>query len=263
MNQQEKFMDIINEIKDYAVVNGNVITKEQIREFFQGAAMEIDESRLEMVSGFLAASEVKVEDFDNDFIKEQFEETGFSGGEEEAETVSQDKMVYGNEDREYVKMYLKELEGIEKLDEAALEKALLEGDRKKIIENYLSIVAKQAEKYSDKGVLMGDLIQEGNMGLMEAVEEYEGRSLKELETAITDRVEQYLQAALIEQNGEKNVESKIARRVNELNDKAKEMSEILGRKVKISEIAEKMKVTEEEVKEVLDFCNNNIKYIEL
>ncbi|EKC77711.1 RNA polymerase, sigma 70 subunit, RpoD [human gut metagenome] len=101
-----------------------------------------------------------------------------SADETISETASVSNHVESEEELSFIKMYMEEMEALPNLskdEEADLIDKLLAGDTSvssKIVEANLSLVAKIAESHRGKGVNFGDLIQEGNVGLMLAVSDY-------------------------------------------------------------------------------------------
>lgn len=138
--------------------------------------------------------------------------------------------------------------------------------KKQMVEGNLKAVLAYVEEYRDRGVPLNDLVQEANMALMLAVESYAAlaasvmaeREAAEL-TATEGAFEQYLEqklrealeAAVEKEAKEDKAEEEILARVNVLKDVSKQMAEELGREASVEELAERMRMTKEEVKEIL------------
>ncbi len=95
---------------------------------------------------------------------------------------------------------------------------------------------------------MADLIQEASMELMMLADEgFEGSFEKLLESRIRVRMEEIIN----DQKKETDIEEEMLARVNVLQEVSKSMAEELGREAKLSELAERMKMTEDEVREIM------------
>lgn len=95
---------------------------------------------------------------------------------------------------------------------------------------------------------MADLIQEASLELMMLADEgFEGSFEKLLESRIRVRMEEIIN----DQKKEADIEEEMLARVNVLQEVSKSMAEELGREAKLSELAERMKMTEDEVREIM------------
>lgn len=151
-------------------------------------------------------------------------------------------------------LYLDEIAAIRPMD-AAEEEQLLnqlkQGDtsvRSRLMEGYLPFLAEIAKTYADQGLPVGDLVQEANMALIMAVDQYQEGDFK---TQVKELAEQMIKAALEEQGLEVKVEEEMLARVNVLKEVSKRMAEELGREASVTELAEKMKMTEQEIKDIM------------
>lgn len=151
-------------------------------------------------------------------------------------------------------MYLKEMEGIESCDEAEnqrLLRAVKSGDkgaRDRLIEGNLKMALQMVQGYLNRGVAAGDLAQESNMALVLAAEEYEEGSFEDY---AREQVRKALSAAVEEQSREETAARKIVELVNKLEDASQEMAQELGREATVAELAERMALTADEVKEIM------------
>ncbi len=120
--------------------------------------------------------------------------------------------------------------------------------RERLLEGTLRYVLELAGKYRGRGLAAGDLVQEANMALLLALEGYEGGDFREQIKALAS---ERLEAAIEAQKREKQAEEEVAARVNVLKDISKMMAEELGREATVEELAEKMKMTREEIKDIM------------
>ncbi len=144
-----------------------------------------------------------------------------------------------------------EIYPLETEEEMRLLDRLKNGDttvRSRLMEGYLPFVAETAKAYAEKGLPIGDLIQEANMALIMAVDEYEDGDLKSQVQALA---RERIQAALEEQKQANDVGEEILARINVLKEVSKRLAEELGREATVTELAEKMKMTKDEIKEIM------------
>ena len=152
------------------------------------------------------------------------------------------------------RVYMEEIAAIPPCSEAENEKLLGEirngnkAARERLIEGNLKNALFFVQDYINKGVPMADLIQEASMELMMLADEgFEGSFEKLLESRIRVRMEEIIN----DQKKETDIEEEMLARVNVLQEVSKSMAEELGREAKLSELAERMKMTEDEVREIM------------
>ena len=152
------------------------------------------------------------------------------------------------------RVYMEEIAAIPPCSEEENEKLLGEirsgnkAARERLIEGNLKNALFFVFFYINKGVPMADLIQEASMELMMLADEgFEGSFEKLLESRIRVRMEEIIN----DQKKETDIEEEMLARVNVLQEVSKSMAEELGREAKLSELAERMKMTEDEVREIM------------
>lgn len=157
-------------------------------------------------------------------------------------------------EEDFHKLYLEELESILPCgteEEAELLEAVLVGDKqakKRLVESKLRAAAAIAEEYKEKGLPIGDLVQEANMALFLFTEEYAGGDFNgQMEVQVRGAIAE----ALAAQETELNVEEEVTARVNVLKDISASMAEELGREATVEELAERMKMTTDEIKGIM------------
>jgi RNA polymerase primary sigma factor len=169
---------------------------------------------------------------------------------EEAEVQEDD----GMQTEDIYRVYMEELAAIPPCTAAENEellgkvKAGVAGARERLIEGYLRNALMYVQNYINRGVPMADLIQEASMELMMLVDDaFEGSFEKLLESRIRVRMEEVIS----EQTSASNIEEEVLARVNVLQEVSKELAERFGREPKLEELAEYMKMTEDEVREIM------------
>ena len=152
------------------------------------------------------------------------------------------------------RVYMEEIAAIPPCSEEEKEKLLGEtrsgnkAARERLIEGNLKNALFFVQDYINKGVPIADLIQEASMELMMLADEgFEGSFEKLLESRIRVRMEEII----TDQKKETDIEEEMLARVNALQEVSKSMAEELGREAKLSELAERMKMTEDEVREIM------------
>ncbi len=151
-------------------------------------------------------------------------------------------------------MYLEEIKEIKSCDEAENQRLLRQikgGDERakdRLIEGNLRLALKLVQEYVNRGVATGDLVQEANMALVLAAAEFEDGVFEDF---VRERVKDALLAAVEEQSLEEETAKKMLDRVNKLEDVSQEMARELGREATVAELAGRMEMTCDEVKEIM------------
>jgi len=155
-----------------------------------------------------------------------------------------------------VRMYLKEIGRVPLLtaeEEVELAKRMEMGDleaKQRLIESNLRLVVSIAKKYVGRGMDFLDLIQEGNMGLIKAVEKFDYRKGFKLSTYATWWIRQAITRAIADQARTIRVPVHMVETINKMVRTSRELVQELGREPTAEEIAEKMGITPEKVREI-------------
>lgn len=237
--ERQEFQKKLEELGRLAREKENRLQTGEVREFLKD--MELTEEQLEMVFAYLASQLVTVEGY----VPAPEEQ------EEEAELTP--------EEQSFLEQYEKEMEYITFLEEAELAALCMEaedtgdgGAKARLTEQLLPEVLRTARGFAGRGLPLGDLIQEGNIGLMLAMETLglraEGQSaLDYLKQEIRTAVSQ----ALEEQQTERQAGDLLAERLNRLSDGIRELSDELERKVSLEELSMFMDMPVEEIEDLL------------
>ena len=151
-------------------------------------------------------------------------------------------------------VYLEELAAIEPCSEEETRQLITEirnGNakaRERLIEGNLKKALFFVQDYINQGVPLSDLIQEASMELMLLADEGFEDSF---ETLLESRIRVRLEEVVKEQKSEADIEEEMLARVNVLQEVSKTMAEQLGREATLAELAERMKMTEDEVREIM------------
>ncbi|MBQ8296126.1 MAG: RNA polymerase sigma factor RpoD [Clostridia bacterium] len=155
-----------------------------------------------------------------------------------------------------VKMYLKDIGRVPLLsaeEEVDLAKRMQEDDeaaKKRLSEANLRLVVSIAKRYVGRGMLFLDLIQEGNLGLMKAVEKFDYQKGFKFSTYATWWIRQSITRAIADQARTIRIPVHMVETINKLTRVQRLLLQELGREPLPGEIAEKMGVTEERVREI-------------
>ena len=155
-----------------------------------------------------------------------------------------------------VKCYLKEIRKSPLLtfaDEQELGKRISEGDqeaRTQMIEANLRLVVAIAKKYVNRGLSFSDIIAEGNLGLIRAVEKFDYRKGFKLSTYASWWIKQYIERAFVNQLSTIRLPVHVAEIVNQYKRTVTHLTQELERDPTIEEIAEKMKLKVEKVRSI-------------
>lgn len=155
-----------------------------------------------------------------------------------------------------VRLYLKEIGKIPLLsaeEEIECAKKMMDGDekaKKKLSEANLRLVVSIAKKYVGRGMLFLDLIQEGNLGLIKAVEKFDYRKGYKFSTYATWWIRQAITRAIADQARTIRIPVHMVETINKLIRTSRHLLQQLGREPTIEEIAAEMEMPVERVKEI-------------
>ncbi|CAB1129611.1 RNA polymerase major sigma-43 factor (sigma-A) [Candidatus Hydrogenisulfobacillus filiaventi] len=156
-----------------------------------------------------------------------------------------------------VRMYLKEIGRVPLLtaeEEVELAKRIEAGDeeaKRKLAEANLRLVVSIAKRYVGRGMLFLDLIQEGNLGLIKAVEKFDYRKGYKFSTYATWWIRQAITRAIADQARTIRIPVHMVETINKLIRVQRQLLQELGREPTPEEIAKEMGITEERVREIL------------
>lgn len=249
MTEKIIFRGMLSEIKELADKKGNCLTLEEVNEFFSNA--HLNEEQISMICEYLAGQKIEVQGYEP------------KGGGEAADRGS--RMDASLTEDACMEMYLADLRGIFRVPDAEEEKLFLlaaAGDgtaKEKLAELYLNMVCEISHTYAYSGLPASDLIQEGNIALLLALGRLEVMdNLQAYREFLYQEVSQAMEEALAEQQDWKDMDEKIAERVNHLGEAVQNLSRDLGRKVSVEELSAYLEMPMEEIKNILKMAGNGI-----
>ena len=253
---EEKFQAKLQGLLDMAKKKKMVIEDTEIIRYFNDAKeIELNLERMEQIFSFLESHNVDIltiteEDDDEELLLEDLEED-----------VDVDKIDISVPDgvsiEDPVRMYLKEIGKVPLLsaeEEIELAKRMEEGDeqaKQKLAEANLRLVVSIAKRYVGRGMLFLDLIQEGNLGLIKAVEKFDYRKGYKFSTYATWWIRQAITRAIADQARTIRIPVHMVETINKLIRVSRQLLQELGREPQPEEIAEVMDIPVERVREIL------------
>mgnify|MGYP003762274579 CR=1 FL=1 len=163
-----------------------------------------------------------------------------------------------------VRMYLKEIGRVDLLtadEEVALAKRIEENDEEakmQLAEANLRLVVSIAKRYVGRGMLFLDLIQEGNMGLIKAVEKFDYRKGFKFSTYATWWIRQAITRAIADQARTIRIPVHMVETINKLIRIQRQLLQDLGREPTPEEIGKEMELTPEKVREILKIAQEPV-----
>ena len=254
-----KFSEKLVELLELAKKKKNVLEYQEISDFFKDQSLEVEQ--MEKVLDFLEASGVdvlRISGNDEELILDDDADIEKMDDEEEIELDKIDLSVpEGVSIEDPVRMYLKEIGKVSLLtadEEIELAKRMEQGDedaKKRLAEANLRLVVSIAKRYVGRGMLFLDLIQEGNLGLIKAVEKFDYRKGYKFSTYATWWIRQAITRAIADQARTIRIPVHMVETINKLIRVSRQLLQELGREPTPEEIAEEMSMPVERVREIL------------
>ena len=256
-----KFSEKLVELLELAKKKKNVLEYQEISDFFKDQPLEVEQ--MEKVLDFLEASGVdvlRISGNDEELILDVDDDADIEKMDDEEE-IELDKIDLsvpeGVSIEDPVRMYLKEIGKVSLLtadEEIELAKRMEKGDeeaKKRLAEANLRLVVSIAKRYVGRGMLFLDLIQEGNLGLIKAVEKFDYRKGYKFSTYATWWIRQAITRAIADQARTIRIPVHMVETINKLIRVSRQLLQELGREPTPEEIAEEMKMPVERVREIL------------
>ena len=250
MARAEKLNEKLKELVEFAKKKKNILEYQEINDFFQ--KMELNAEEFEKILDCLESNNIdvlRISDDDDDILITE---------EEEIEVEKIDLSVPdGISIEDPVRMYLKEIGKVPLLnaeEEIDLAKRMELGDqeaKKRLAEANLRLVVSIAKRYVGRGMLFLDLIQEGNLGLIKAVEKFEYRKGYKFSTYATWWIRQAITRAIADQARTIRIPVHMVETINKLIRVSRQLLQELGREPTPEEISEEMNMPVERVREIL------------
>lgn len=253
------FSNIMEKLLKQAHKNKNVLEYKEINDAFKN--IELTPEKFEWILDYFEKQGVDVlntneeDDGDDNFIDDDTEEV---------EIIDDADILEGVSLEDPVRMYLKEIGNIPLLtaeEEVFLAQRIEKGDeqaRKQLIEANLRLVVSIAKKYVGRGMSFLDLIQEGNMGLMKAVEKFDYRKGFKFSTYATWWIRQAITRAIADQARTIRIPVHMVETINKLIRIQRQLLQDLGREPLPEEIGAEMDMPTKKVREILKIAQEPV-----
>ena len=264
--QQEQFTKALLGLVDLAKTKKNVLQYGEINDAFKG--LELTEDKMDLVLEYLEKQKIDIvnaevgvdnaEDLilDNDDI--------ILDDEDEVEIIDDVDVLEGVSTEDPVRMYLKEIGNVPLLtteQEVELAKRVEAGDeeaKKQLTEANLRLVVSIAKRYVGRGMLFLDLIQEGNLGLIKAVEKFDYRKGYKFSTYATWWIRQAITRGIADTGRTIRVPVHMVETINKTLRMTRTLLQELGREPTPEEVAERLNVSVSRVREVLKISRDPV-----
>ena len=264
--QQEQFTKALLGLVDLAKTKKNVLQYGEINDAFKG--LELTEDKMDLVLEYLEKQKIDIvnaevgvdnaEDLilDNDDI--------ILDDEDEVEIIDDVDVLEGVSTEDPVRMYLKEIGNVPLLtteQEVEHEKRVEAGDeeaKKQLTEANLRLVVSIAKKYVGRGMPFLDLIQEGNMGLMKAVDKFDYTKGYKFSTYATWWIRQAITRGIADTGRTIRVPVHMVETINKTLRMTRTLLQELGREPTPEEVAERLNVSVSRVREVLKISRDPV-----
>lgn len=276
MSDANKFHEMLADIMEVARVQGNQLTMEDVKSLF--GDMHLTDEQYNHIFAYLAANKIKIKGYvdssslytdavNQEKLRAEHPDKGALEQESSEHAQDNDKLsTFQEEDSVYLKMYLEDLDAVKDCtleEEVVLVEQIIKGDsfaKQRYIEGSLRNVVKIAKEYRNQGVTLEDLIQEGNIGLMDSLEHLSEFMEDEiLRDCIYEYVRSFIEAAINEQKESSSFGNSVVEKTNFLNNASKDLAEDLGRDADIHELAAYTKLSEDELKDILSMSGDAVK----
>jgi len=254
----------------------NVISSDELMNYFKGVTLTPEQ--MDQLYDFLESRKIDVlnigeneEELDPNFFSEEEEGEEEQENEEEANINLEDLSVpEGISTDDPVRMYLKEIGKIPLLsneDEQKLAKLIIEGNekekteaKKKLAEANLRLVVSIAKRYVGRGMQFLDLIQEGNLGLLKAVDKFDYTKGFKFSTYATWWIRQAITRSIADQARTIRIPVHMVETINRLVRTQRQLLQTLGREPTAEEIAEKMDTPVARVRDIMKISQEPVSF---
>ena len=249
-NQQPEKKDIVNDLIEIAKQKGQITSKEI---FDATGEMDMDPDAMTRVYGILESNGIEIVETIDDIIMNDDDLSGISDDEDKEDGSSE--TVAPTEDP--VKIYLKEIGRVPLLtsdEESELARRILDGDEEasqRLVEANLRLVVSIAKRYLGRGMQFLDLIQEGNLGLMKAVEKFDHTKGFKFSTYATWWIRQAITRAIADQARTIRIPVHMGETINKIKKASSQLLHENGHEPTVEEIADYLNTPIDKIREAM------------
>ena len=273
MNEaEEQFVKSLAGLLELAKSKKNTLEYDEILKAFDG--IELTEDKMDDILEYLEKNNVDIlqgkspdeapDEAPDDLLLETDDDELLLNEEEEIEIIDDVDVLEGVSTEDPVRMYLKEIGNVPLLtsdEEVELAKRVEQGDeeaKKKLTEANLRLVVSIAKKYVGRGMPFLDLIQEGNMGLMKAVDKFDYTKGYKFSTYATWWIRQAITRGIADTGRTIRVPVHMVETINKTLRMTRTLLQELGREPTPEEVAERLNVPVSRVREVLKISRDPV-----
>lgn len=243
MDEQTRFRTALAALSASAQQKNRKLKQEEVQEFFRD--MNMNEDQYQLVYAYLSSKRIHVE------------------GVELPRT--EEEQPYTEEEQEFLRQYQRDMRYVRRQSADIMPELFSrasDGDDKAkslLIEHYMERVLELAKEYAHQGLLIQDLVQEGNLGLMIGIDTL-GLAEEDLsfEAHLENEIHRAIRTALDEQEGAKSTGEQITEKLNKLADSITELTEDLGRQVTPEELSLYLDMPLDELEDLLRIAGETI-----
>lgn len=241
--------------------NGFITFKEIVKNFEK---LEINPELIDDFYKIIEEQGIEILGFQDDILLEKDEETETKEETEITIPETDEDILKGVNIDDPVRMYLKEIGKVPLLtaeEEIRLAKLMEQGNeeaKRRLAEANLRLVVSIAKRYVGRGMLFLDLIQEGNLGLIKAVEKFDYTKGYKFSTYATWWIRQAITRAIADQARTIRIPVHMVETINKLIRIKRQLLQELGRDATPEEIAEEMEMEPEKVREILKIAQEPV-----
>lgn len=259
MSDELQFRKKLQELLEKADSQNKRISTEEVNAYF--AEDELTEEQMLLVYDFLMSQKIIVTGYYKNTAEEGLETDSAASVKGAGQTGLTGEGLT-EEEAEYLREYTEDMSAMKPAGDGEVEMLLaqaVEGEalaKSRLIEVYLPMVVEIAKELHEPGIYLGDMVQEGNVSLILALDMLTDAASAEM--VIREEVRQGILAMKEEQKEAKRRDKKMEQRVNDLDDSLHKMAEEKGRAITMDELAEYLKISEEEILDIMKLAGEDL-----
>ena len=254
-----KFQEKLKNLVALAKKKKNILEIQEINDAFRD--MELEPTQMDKVFEYLEANGIDVLQMNDDSNVDDDDLEIMLSDEDEVDMEKIDLSVPdGISIEDPVRMYLKEIGKVPLLsaeEEIELAKRMADGDeeaKKRLAEANLRLVVSIAKRYVGRGMLFLDLIQEGNLGLIKAVEKFDYQKGFKFSTYATWWIRQAITRAIADQARTIRIPVHMVETINKMSKMQRKLTLELGYEPSVAELAKALDMSEDKVMEIMQIA---------